>query len=155
MSDFLAALKDAADRAARDEAAFRQEAASRIAGLERCRSFAFRRLNLLRDIAAAVADAKDEAEAASRADGALCAALGWSGDSPARDAVCEQFAAVAQGIFANRVLASRDEERSAAANGADVLGALAAFEAWYAATHSGPFWALFDQYVSETPVVDF
>jgi hypothetical protein len=37
----------------------------------------------------------------------------------------------------------------------DIGDALARFEAWYAATHSGPFWALFEHYVTETPVVDF
>jgi hypothetical protein len=33
--------------------------------------------------------------------------------------------------------------------------ALAGFEAWYAAETGTPFWALFDRYVPETPVVDF
>jgi hypothetical protein len=29
------------------------------------------------------------------------------------------------------------------------------FETWYAATHPAAFWALFEQYIPETPRVDF
>ena len=29
------------------------------------------------------------------------------------------------------------------------------FERWYAETHTGPFWVLFENYMPETPVVDF
>ncbi len=56
MTAFLDALKAAADEAEVAEKQFRREAAQRIAGLERERSFAFRRLNLMRAVAAAVAE---------------------------------------------------------------------------------------------------
>jgi hypothetical protein len=32
---------------------------------------------------------------------------------------------------------------------------LAAFEAWFEGVHGTPFYALFDQYFPEVPVVDF
>ncbi len=32
---------------------------------------------------------------------------------------------------------------------------LKAFEEWYAQTHPQPFWILFENYMPETPVVDF
>jgi hypothetical protein len=37
----------------------------------------------------------------------------------------------------------------------DVLAALGEFERWYAETHPKPFWVLFENYMSETPRVDF
>jgi len=36
-----------------------------------------------------------------------------------------------------------------------LFAALASFEAWYRDTHPGPFWALFDHDMPETPLVDF
>jgi hypothetical protein len=144
--EFLAALQAAADRAAATEAAFRREAAQRIAALVGERSFAFRRLNLMRAVAEAVAGAESEAMVLVRAGAALRDALGWSVDSEARAAVIERFAPVAQAAF---------NQLTAEGAAADVLDPLADFEAWYAATHPAPFWALFDHYVTETPLVDF
>ena len=37
----------------------------------------------------------------------------------------------------------------------DVPKALADFEAWYAGSHTQPFWVLFEHYMPETPRVDF
>jgi len=37
----------------------------------------------------------------------------------------------------------------------NVLDALGKFESWYEATHTGSFWILFENYMPETPVVDF
>jgi hypothetical protein len=37
----------------------------------------------------------------------------------------------------------------------DVIDALTEFERWYAETHPKPFWVLFENYMPETPVVDF
>jgi hypothetical protein len=58
---------------------------------------------------------------------------------------------VAQAMFAT--LSPPDNED--VERGDDVLGALAAFETWYAETHTGPFWHLFEVYIPETPRVDF
>jgi hypothetical protein len=38
---------------------------------------------------------------------------------------------------------------------ADTAKVLAGFEAWYAATRPVPLWALFENVMPETPVVDF
>ena len=147
----LDGLKAAAEQAGETEAAYRREAAQRIVALERERTFAFRRLNLMRLVIAAVAGIETEEEATARAAAALCDEIGWSGISEARTAVLDQFAAVAKAVF---VSLTRDTD-SSFCDGDPVLAALTAFETWYGATHTGPFWALFDQYVPQTSVVDF
>jgi hypothetical protein len=147
---FLISLQAEADRAAAAEAEYRAQAAQRTTALARDRSFAFRRLNLLRAVAAAVAGVKDETAAAAQAAEAVREALGWSVDGDARREVLDRFAPVAHAVLAE---SGGDELLSAAMPA--VATELAAFERWYAATHESPFWALFDQYVTETPVVDF
>ena len=78
------------------------------------------------------------------------AKLGWASDSEARMAVVSSFAPVAQAMFASLApVESEDEEKP------DVIRKLKEFEAWYAETHPNPFWVLFENYMPETPVVDF
>jgi hypothetical protein len=148
MAPFLETLEAAASGAAAAETAYRREAAERIKSLERERSFAFRRLSLMRPIADAVARAESEELAAAGSLAILRAKLGWSSDSEARSAVLTQFVPVVQGLFAS--LQPQPE-----APGIDVLELLTAFEAWYEATHRIPFWDLLDQPIPETPLVDF
>ena len=148
-ASFLDTLKAAADGAATAETEFRRQAADRTKTLERERAFAFRRLNLMRAVAEAVAAAESEEIAVAGSLALLRSRLGWSSDSDARSEVLSRFSPVAGAVFA--CLAPPDEETPAP----DVTGVLGEFEAWYAATRATPFWALFEQYVSETPVVDF
>jgi hypothetical protein len=149
-ASYLDELQAAADGAADAETAFRRESAQRIAALERERTFAFRRLNFVRGVAGAVSGAEDAEAAVASALGILRAQLDWSSASAARDAVLARFTPVAQAIFAAGAPA---EQRSAQVP--DVRQELAAFETWYAETHAGPFWNLFENYLRETPVVDF
>jgi len=146
---FLDGLKLAADRAAAAETEFRRGVAQRIAGFERERSFAYRRLNLMRKLLGAIGDAKSEEEALPQAAAMLRDALGWSSDSEARQAVLDRFLPVTRALLRSLGVDSTDEAETSPAD------ALADFEAWYAETHPGPFWALFDQYMPETPLVDF
>jgi hypothetical protein len=153
---FLDELKLAADRTATAEDEIRREAAQRIKALEVERAFAFRRLNLMRAIAEVVAGAEGEEIAVAAATAVLRAKLGWSSDSEARDEVVTRFAPVAQSMFAslspeNAAATSSNED----AQQPDVIAALTDFEQWYAGSHTGPFWALFENYMPETPVVDF
>jgi hypothetical protein len=147
IASFLEVLQGAASSAASAEAAYRREAAERIKQLERERSFAFRRVNLMKPIAEAVARAESEEMAVGGSQAILRARLGWSGDSEARSAVLTEFAKVAQALFANL---HQGEDQTPA----EVL-ALKEFEAWYEATYRKPFWDLFDQPMPETPLVDF
>jgi hypothetical protein len=143
--DFLAALKCAADQASDAEESFRRDIGPRMKELERERTFAWRRLNLMRGIDEIIAPASSEEDAVAAADAALRLKLGWGDDSPARSAVLSRFAAIPRAMFANRTEPAE----------ADVVATLAGFEDWYRDTHSGPFWALFDYEMPETPVVDF
>jgi hypothetical protein len=165
---FLDVLAATAEEAEKAEGAFRREMAQRGAVLERERAFAFRRLNLMRAVTEAVADAENGETAAeitaqegaitaetlaeiavACARGALSDKLGWISLDPARMAVLKQFDPVARSVFWN--LRQPDVPDTAH----DVQGALAAFETWYAGSHEQPFWALFDHYIPETPRVDF
>jgi hypothetical protein len=147
---YLDALKFAADNSSVAENEFRSQLAARIKELEKQRSFAFRRLNLMKEVSSVIAGAESEEIAVAVATAVLRAKLGWASDSEARMAVVSSFAPVAQAMFASLAPAeSEDEPRP------DVLKKLTEFEAWYAETHPNPFWVLFENYMPETPVVDF
>ena len=151
-ASFLDTLQVAANGAAQAENAFRREIAERTKALERERAFAFRRLNLMRAIAEAIATAEDSKLAVACSLGVLRTKLGWTSDSEARDAVLSHFAPVAEAVFATLAPPHPPDQE---APKADVIQSLAEFERWYAEDHTTSFWALFDQYVMETPVVDF
>jgi hypothetical protein len=149
-ASYLDALKLSADQSAIAEKEFRNQIAARIKELEKQRSFAFRRLNLMKEVGSVIASAESEEIAVAAATAVLRAKLGWVDDSDARIAVVSGFAPVAQAMFASLApVESEDEEKP------DVIRTLAEFEAWYEATHPSPFWMLFENYMPETPVVDF
>ncbi|MDW6024238.1 hypothetical protein SAZ10_21035 [Mesorhizobium sp. BAC0120] len=147
MTSFLLELKTAADAAKTTETSFRKEAAKQIAVLEQERAFAFRRLNLMEAIADAAGPAESEEVAVANAFAALRNRLGWNSDSDARQEVITHFGPVALAVF-----------RAGLTGGEPATGvhdALAVFERWYAETWGLPFWALFEQQMPDTPVVDF
>jgi hypothetical protein len=147
---YLDALKVAADRSSVAENEFRSQIAARVKELEKQRAFAFRRLNLMKEVSGVIAGAESEEIAVAVATAVLRAKLGWVDDSEARMAVVSSFAPVAQAMFASLApVESEDEEKP------DVINALKEFEAWYAETHPNAFWVLFENYMPETPVVDF
>lgn len=152
LAPLLDSLKAAADQASAAENALRREVAQRIAVLERERTFAHRRLNFMRAVIAAISTAETEEEAIARASATLWEEIGWDGISESRTAVLDQFTAVTKAIFADL---HPTADGSSPEDDASALPALATFEAWYVATHPVPFWALFDQYVPQTSIVDF
>jgi hypothetical protein len=149
-ASYLDALKLSADQSAVAENEFRSQIAARIKELEKQRSFAFRRLNLMKEVASVIAGAESEEIAVAAATAVLRVKLGWANDSEARIAVVSSFAPVAQAMFASLAPVESDDEEKP-----DVIRTLAEFEAWYGATHQNPFWVLFENYMPETPVVDF
>ena len=148
---FLDALKSEADRASGVESAFHRELTQRIKALEQERAFAFRRLNLMQSIAQAVATTEEPAVAVANSLALLRTELGWDEDSESRSAVLSRFAPVAEAVFVNLI---PPNEGHAPSPDAAVINALAEFERWYAATYPTPFWALFDRYVPEMPLVE-
>jgi hypothetical protein len=119
-----------------------RQAAARAAELRADRAFAWRRLNLMRSVAAAVRDG-EEGEAAAAGRAALFAAVGWSGATDAERAVADRFAPVVIEVRAG----ARDEP-------ADPEAALADFEAWYAAERGAAFLALMEREIVELPLVE-
>jgi hypothetical protein len=146
---FLDILQQTATRADGAENELRKEMSVRLKAIEQDRKFAYRRLNLMRAVAQAVANAESEEIAVANALAALRERLGWSSDSEPRAVALEKFTAVGKAVFLS--LAPPEAE----APDADVLGALETFEAWYEHKHGSPFWVLFEHYMPETPVVDF
>ncbi len=147
---YLDALRRAAERNAIAEHEFRSQITARLKQLEQERAFGYRRFNLINEVSGAVASAESEEIAVAVATAVLRAKLGWVSDSEARIAVTSAFAPVAQAMFASLAPLEGDDEPRP-----DVIGALAQFEAWYIETHPSPFWMLFENFIPETPVVDF
>jgi hypothetical protein len=146
---FLSTLEAAARAADAEETAFRREAAARIETLERARTFAFRRLNVLRAMAEAARRAPDPDAAIAAQLDLIRDRLGWAGsEGETPRAVLDRLAPLAACVDADvRAGAERTADNSCAE--------LARFEIWYAERFVNPFWALFDRYSPETPVVDF
>jgi hypothetical protein len=154
-SSFLDELKLAADKTSTAEDEIRREMAERIKALEVERAYAFRRLNLMRAIAEVVATAEGEEIGVAAATAVLRARLGWSSDSEARDEVITRFAPVAIAMYASLSPEIETPSGQQPAPEPDVLAALTEFERWYAETHPVAFWVLFENYMPETPRVDF
>jgi hypothetical protein len=150
MTAALAAALEALERRAlaaeTEESAFRREAAARTAVLAQARTDAYRRLNLVRDLAPWALAVEGSEQAPGAVLAALRRELAWDDDSPVRLAILDAFTPVAAALAA----AARGE-----AGGVDLPEAFDAFEAWYGEVQGGSFWTLFDVYVSERPVVDF
>jgi hypothetical protein len=147
MPAFLSTLEAAAHAAEAEETSFRREAAARIETLDRTRTFAFRRLNVLRAMAEAARRAPDADTSVATQLSGIRERLGWGNvEEGTPRAVLEQLSALAACI---------DAEVRANAPSDDPCAELARFEDWYAERFGSPFWALFDRYSPETPVVDF
>ena len=74
--------------------------------------------------------------------------LGWTGKSDAYDAILVRLQPVALAVW--QWACAVDGETPPA-----VAPELEAFETWFEGAHGKSFYALFDQYVPEVPVVDF
>jgi hypothetical protein len=154
VAEFESAAK--ATRAAEEE--LRKRLTEQIASIERQRAFAFRRTRLVRalavaadaDIAKSEEEREDEAEAKvwSTQRRAVRDELGWTGESQAYDAILAQLQPVGQAVW--RCVCSSPSDA-----GSVVLDELEKFETWFEGAHGKSFYALFDQYVPEVPVVDF
>lgn len=139
-------LTEATRTAEAAEAAYRAEYAKRVEMLAQERAFAFRRANLLRAVADAVAGAEDEAAAVAHGLATLRSRLGWGSGSAAQEEIVARFAPVC---------AALREGDAQAKEAADPAEALAGFEAWHLEARGIPFWVLFERWMPETPVVDF
>ncbi len=128
------------------EKELRQRMTAEIARLERQRAFAYRRTRLIQALAG-VTDQDPELVAAAQRR-AINSEIGWTGESEIEKSILDQLAPVARTVWQ---CACATEP----ATSANVMSSLQQFEAWFEKTHGKSFYTLFDQYVSEVPVVDF
>ena len=144
----VAEFEAAAKTAQQAEEALRKKMSQDVAHLERQRAFAFRRTRLIRCLATSAAGAETEDAALAAQRHAVRDELGWSGESEAHRAILDRLQAVGRAVW--ECTTEEGDGTSAA-----VASALKAFEAWFEEAHGKSFYALFDQYYPEVPVVDF
>jgi hypothetical protein len=147
VNDVLQRLNAAAQTASIAEEDYRREAMARIKELERARSFAYRRLNLMTAVANAMAGAEDRAEATAAATGAFLNELNWNGASESQRQVADRFMPVIDAIWQARAADTPD-------SGEAVERELAAFEKWFDENRDGSFLSQMDGEVLELPLVE-
>jgi hypothetical protein len=154
LPDFLDALRGAAEEKEREESAYRQESRQRLETLEQERTRAYRRYNLLKDMAAAAAE---HAEPGAAVEVQLAVAVAESGWSEARQGYAdlrERLKPLAV-LIHEQVHPPATGEPAASAAG-DVPDAIAGFEAWYRERFGQDFLDLLGRPApSFQPLVDF
>lgn len=146
-SGLLDELSARASEAGVAEQQYQKEVARRMAELKEARAFAWRRVNLLRAIAASVKDAKDEEEARAGGRKAFYREVGWNGGTQNQREVCEVFEPVILAVWA----ATREEEP---ADAVTIEQEFENFETWYAETRERPFLSLMERDIVELPLVE-
>jgi hypothetical protein len=147
-AEILAQFERAAQKAHGAEQNFAKEFDAELARRRRERTFAFRRLGLMKELSAAALAAPAAEAAISAQLDCLCREVGWHDVTPAKKAILEHFKPVTQSIRAH----CADEDTGGYAV-PDV--AFATFEKWYLAETGKPFLALLDHEIPEMPLVDF
>ena len=123
---FLDELRRSAEAIEQEEAEYRRESRRRLEGLEVGRAHAFRRYNLVKDMAAAAQGERADSIAAQVA--VATAESGWSDAREGYAELRDRLASVAALIHAQ--LHQATEGTSTTSEG-DVGAALASFEAWH------------------------
>ncbi|MGA7324461.1 MAG: hypothetical protein WBX25_08270 [Rhodomicrobium sp.] len=152
MNEATAALisqfEGAAKNAKEAEATLRRTMAAEIARHEREREFAFRRTRLIRLLTSSAAALPTEDEAVLAQCRAVREEFGWHAESEAYKSILEEIRPLALAVW---LCVCETQTGSAEA----VAAELAKFEAWFQARRGTPFYALFDQYFPDAPLVDF
>ena len=138
----------AAETAQETEIALRKKLADEVARLERERTFAFRRVRLVRTLLNAAEEHDTESDALMAERRAVCNELDWNGETEMQSTILDHLQSVTLSIW-KCTCADADQ------NPAAITQELQAFETWHEATYGKSFYALFDRYVPQVPVVDF
>jgi hypothetical protein len=151
---FLDQLRSVAEAKEREESDYRLESRRRLEGLAAERTQAYRRYNLLKDMAGAAAGV---VELPAGVDVQLAVATsesGWNGERAGYAELREQLSPVASLIHAQ--LHPQTEASAASPVERDVAEAFAAFEAWYRGRFGQDFLDLLGREPpSFQPLVDF
>lgn len=148
LTTYLDELEQAAHAASTAEEVYRREIAQRVRALEQERAFAFRRLNLMRTVASAVAGHEEEAEALQAGSVAFMRELEWTGATESQRQTLEQFRPVVLAAWA------LDRAEEGQRDQAALTRALTAFEDWFAQSRQGPFLSVMEREVVELPLVE-
>lgn len=152
MPAFISDLERQAQVAARNEADYRIQARDRLVQLEAVRVAAYRRLNLLKGMASAIAAVADDPAALEAGIDHVCTCTDWSAANAAYAEVRARLLPVATAM---RSTEHTPASQPAPSPQAPIL-AFASFEAWYQARFDADFLSLL---ASDTPtfqsVVDF
>lgn len=154
LADYLESLERAAVSANVAEETYRKEAMDQIKALEQTRAFAFRRLYLVRIIAASLSEAKDETEAAACGSAALLREVNWSGGTEAQREVVNRFLPIVMTLWAMRQTESHSSDAVVKPDLPSIEDELAAFEDWYASKRNGTFFRLMDAEPVDLPLVE-
>jgi hypothetical protein len=148
-TSLIAAFEASAKAAQAAEDELRKAMADKVARLERQRAFAFRRTRLVRLLAGHSGTPESKPEEVWQAQRrAVRDELGWTGASEVHEAILARLQPVGAAVR-DHLFGEEGTEPP------DVKAELEAFEAWFEGAHSKSFYALFDQYFPEGPVVDF
>lgn len=145
---YIADLENNARAASIEEEDFRRNIAAKVREHEQARAFAYRRLNLMKTVAGAVAAAKDEEEAKTMGSAAFLREIGWTGATEFQRQTAEHFAPVAI------VLWQANAEEAPEDSGKTIEKELAAFESWYAEQRETPFLQVMEQEAPVLPLVE-
>lgn len=146
LEDLLKPFHAAASKAHVAEANFSREFERERARRKRDREFAFRRLGLIKALAA-VANVKEEKESIEAQLAVLCNELGWFDVTDAKQKALDDFVPVARAIHGSFV-------RKRGGTKVSVTRAFSAFERKYEKATGKPFLALLDHEIPELPLVD-
>ncbi len=164
LTAILAVLLETAAATKLQETDVRREAAARIAGLEKARVRAYRRHHLIHLLGSAAAIAPDRDAALAAEVAALADRLEWGEVMTAeqREVVAKLHPVMTRVAEAAGVPAGPDVTPVAQAvadpsgsGPADLVAALATFEAWFATRFESDFFHAFERYTPESRATDF
>ena len=142
------------------ERAVRADIEARIKNAETARAFAWRRLNMLSDMARIAAAEADREAAVERQLVALFREIGWVESglgelSESAQPLVDRLRPIAEALHAQAHPPAADGDNAAPDPAPDPLMEFRAFEAWYETDRGHPFLQTFERYVPPTPLVEF
>jgi hypothetical protein len=155
----IARLEADCTAAEQAERSVRSEIEARLREVERARAFAWRRLNVLKDMMRTAANEADRAVSVERQLIALFRDIGWIEGGldelgPGALPLLDRLRPIAEALHG---ACHPDETDDPTTNGAgtDILAAFLAFEEWFEADRGQPFLQVFERYMPPTPAVEF
>jgi hypothetical protein len=155
----IARLEADCTAAERTERAVRAETEARLREVERARAFAWRRLNVLKDMVRVAASEPDRTVAVERQLAGLFRDIGWIEGSldelgPGALPLLDRLRPIAEALH-DASHPAEPAEPAAATVDVDVLAAFLEFEMWFEAERGQPFLQVFERYMPPTPLVEF